>query len=117
MPSRHQVRIPARIACLCVASASLPAANANVDAAAPGHQPGCGGPTDPIEVVLLFDMQATLFHSLPIAGLLVTPDAFAERVLLNPRLRATVSQPSSGMGAAYPIAGSSAVGTRADLPD
>jgi len=109
--------IPARIACLGIASAWVAAAVANGDAAAPGGPPACGGPTDPIEVQLPLEMQASLFHSLPIAGLVVTPDAVAERVLLDPRLRATTSQPSSGKGAAYPIPESSAVSTRADPSD
>jgi hypothetical protein len=103
MPSRNQVGIRARIACLSLASASIPLAG--------------GGPTDPIEVVFPPELQASLFHSLPIAGLLVTPDAIAERVLLNPRLRATTSQPSSGKGTAYPIPESNVVSTRADPPD
>ena len=70
-----------------------------------------------MEIVLPLEMQANLFHSLPIAGFMVTPDAIAQLVLLNPRLRATTGQPSSGNGAAYPIDKSSVVGTRADLSD
>jgi hypothetical protein len=115
MTINHLLGIPARLACLVVAGAWMPAAVANVDAAAPGSHPACGGAADPIEVQLPLEMQASLFHSLPIAGLLVTPDDIAERVLLDPRLRATASQPSSGKGAAYPIPESSAVSTRADL--
>ena len=117
MSSRHLVGIPVHIACLGILCMCMPAAAANVDAAAPDQSPACGTATDPIEIALPLEMQASLFHSLPIAGLLVTPDAIAERVLRNPRLRATASQPSSGKGAAYPIPESSAVSTRADLPD
>jgi len=116
MSNNHQVGIPARIACLSVAGAWMPAAFATVDVANPGERAASGGPSDPIEVVLPFEMQANLFHSLPIAGLLVTPDAIAERVLLNPRLRATTSQPSSGKGAAYTIPESGVVSTHADPP-
>ncbi len=39
-----------------------------------------------MEIVLPLEMQANLFRSLPIAGLMVTPDAIAQLVLLNPRL-------------------------------
>ena len=70
-----------------------------------------------MEIVLPLEMQANLFRSLPIAGLMVTPDAIAQLVLLNPRLRATTGRPSSGNGTAYPIDESSVVGTRADPPD
>ena len=70
-----------------------------------------------MEIVLPLEMQANLFHSLPIAGLMVTPDAIAQLVLLNPRLRATTGQPSSGNGTAYPIDESSVVRTRADPSD
>jgi len=117
MTSNHRVGISVRLACLGIAVAWMPAAVAHVDAAAPGNHPARGGPTDPIEVFLPLEMQASLFHSLPIAGLILTPDAIAERVLLDPRLRATASQPSSGKGAAYTIPESSAVSTRADPSD
>jgi hypothetical protein len=62
-------------------------------------------------------LQAQFLHSLPIAGLLVTPDAIAERVLLNPRLRATIGVPSTGNGASGPVIEPGVVGTRADPPD
>jgi hypothetical protein len=100
------------LACLCV-----PAALASSIGQEAGERPGCGGPEDPMEIVLPLEMQANLFHSLPIAGLMVTPDAIAQLVLLNPRLRATTGQPSSGNGTAYPIGESSVVGTRADPSD
>ena len=70
-----------------------------------------------MEIVLPLEMQTNLFHSLPIAGFMVTPDAIAQLVLLNPRLRATTGQPSSGNWTAYPIDESIGVGTRADLSD
>ena len=95
----------------------MPVAYANATGQMPGNRAGCGGPEDPMEVVLPLEMQANLFHSLPIAGLMVTPDSIAQLVLLNPRLRATTGHPSSGNGTAYPIDESSGVGTRADPSD
>ncbi|MGH8243991.1 MAG: hypothetical protein ACRETY_11655, partial [Steroidobacteraceae bacterium] len=62
-------------------------------------------------------LHARLFHSLPIAGLLVTPDAVAQLVLMNPRLRATTAHPITGRGAAYPVFESGVVDTHADLGD
>jgi hypothetical protein len=100
------------LACLCA-----PAALASSTGQESGFGPGCGSPEDPMEVVLPLEMQADLFRSLPIAGLMVTPDSIAQLVLLNPRLRATTGQPSSGNGTAYPIHESSVVGTRADPSD
>lgn len=116
MSSSSQVGTRVRIACMSLASAWMPLAAASVVAGNPHDGTSCGR-SEAIEVALPLELQASLFHSLPIAGLLVTPDAIAERVLLNPRLRATASQPSSGKGAAYLIPESSVVSTRADPPD
>ena len=107
----------ARVVCVSLAGACIPVAGATVAGGEPSEQPGCGGPENAIELALPPEMQARLFHSLPIAGLMVTPDAIAERVLTNPRLRATASQPSSGKGTAHPIPESGVVSTRADPPD
>jgi len=82
----------------------------------PGVRPG-SDPSNPVDVVLPPGLQGNFFRSLPIAGLLVTPDDIAQLMQTNPRLRATASQPSSGKGAAYPIPVSSAVSTRADPVD
>jgi hypothetical protein len=82
----------------------------------PGARPG-SDPSNPVDVVLPPGLQANFFRSLPIAGLLVTPDEIAQLMQTNPRLRATASQPSSGKGAAYPIPESSVVSTRADPVD
>ena len=92
-----------------------PAVNADTLHEPPGVRPG-SGPSNPVDVVLPPGLQGSYFRSLPIAGLLVTPDDIAQLMQTNPRLRATASQPSSGKGAAYPIPESSVVSTRAD-PD
>jgi hypothetical protein len=65
----------------------------------------------------LTSVQTQFLHSLPIAGLVVTPDAIAERVLPNPRLRATIGTPPTGKGASGPVMEPGVVGTRADPPD
>ena len=70
--------------------------------------------SNPVDVILPPEIQGAYFRSLPIAGFLVTPDDIGQLVQMNPRLRATASQPSSGKGAAYPIPESSVVSTRAD---
>lgn len=100
------------LACFC-----MPAANASSTGQESRGRPGCGGPEDPMEIVLPLDLQANLFHSLPIAGFMVTPDLIAQLVLMNPRLRATTGHPTSGMGTAYPIYESNVVDTRADRAD
>jgi hypothetical protein len=92
------------------------AVDANTQQEPPGVRPG-SDPSNPIDVILPPGLQATYFRSLPIAGLLVTPDDIAQLMQTNPRLRATASQPSSGKGAAYPIPESSVVSTRADPVD
>jgi hypothetical protein len=113
MPSDFSA-IPAILAFI----AGSPMASAvDVDPLQPVPALAGSDPSNPIDVSLPPELQGNDFHSLPIAGLVVTPDAIAERVLLNPRLRATVSQPFSGMGAAYPIPESSAVSTHADPSD
>ena len=99
----------------CIAGNPLPPAVAADAREPPAARPG-PLPATPVDAGLASEWPDSLFHSLPIAGLVVTPDAIAERVLQNPRLRATASQPSSGKGAAYPIPESSAVSTRADPP-
>ena len=96
-------------------SPMAPAVNADTLHEPPAGRPG-SGPSNPVDVVLPPGLQGSFFRSLPIAGLLVTPDDIAQLMQTNPRLRATASQPSSGKGAAYPILESSVVSTRAD-PD
>lgn len=113
MPKSH-VGFPARVITLMLACHCMPAAFANSTGHEPRERPGCGGPADPMDIVLPLEMQANLFRSLPIAGLMVTPDSIAQLVLLNPRLRATTGQPSSGNGTAFPINESGVVDTRAD---
>lgn len=81
------------------------------------RSPACGTQENPIEVVLPADFQASLFHSLPIAGLVSTPDAMAERVLQDPRLRATAVTHLTGKGVAHPVHKPGVVCTHADLPD
>ncbi len=111
----NQLRITARIVAICVACAALPIAAAHANGRVTVNPQACGSPTDPIEVLLPFEMQASYFHSLPIAGLLVTPDNVAQRVLTNPRARATTAKPLSGKkGQAYAIDPSNVVDTRAD---
>jgi hypothetical protein len=117
MSNARRVGSPARVACLGLASALSSAASAHAVVQAAPDCPGCGSRESPIEVALPFALQAQFFHSLPIAGFLVTPDAIAERVLLNPRLRAPTGQPLTGMGQVNPIPGSGVGGTRADPPD
>jgi len=78
---------------------------------------GCGTRENPIEVLLPPELQAQLFHSLPIAGLLSTPDSVAQRVLQDPRLRATTAPSLTGMGRAHPVSQPGVVCTRADLFD
>lgn len=117
MSNLSQPRILARLAGLVVACATLPLAHAGSSAHEPPGASASGAPDDPIEVVFPPGMHARLFHSLPIAGLLVTPDAVAQLVLMNPRLRATTAHPITGRGAAYPVNESGAVDTHADLGD
>jgi len=107
-------RFPARLTSLCRVSVLLPFPGAR----AMGHEISgrsiYGGPDESLEVVLPFELQASFFHSLPIAGLMVTPDQIAQRVLLNPRLRVTTGLPISGKGIAIPIDESDVVDTHAD---
>ena len=116
MTKTRLARISARIACLCLASAWAPVSATRALGDDVRDVPG-SGPDNAIEVVLPPELQAMLFHSLPIAGLLVTPDTIAERVLTHPRLRATAAPPITGKGEVYPVRESGAVGTRADLTD
>jgi hypothetical protein len=103
MSSFNQVRFTARIVAFCVACAALPFAAANPNGRATVAQQTCGSAGNPVEVLLPFEMQVSYLHSLPTAGLLVTPDAVAQRVLMDPRLRATTSLPTTGKGVVYPI--------------
>ena len=115
MTSSKQVRFIARIAAFCFACAALPYAAANPNARATASSQTCGSQGDPIEVALPFEMQASYLNSLPIAGLLVTPNGVAQRVKLNPRVRATTATPVSGKkGLAHPNDPSNVVDTRAD---
>ncbi|MEX0733756.1 MAG: hypothetical protein WD944_08280 [Steroidobacteraceae bacterium] len=79
MPAKNQVRF--------LASLLIPVAQAGASGQEPPTPAAGGGPDHPIEVLLPFEMQASFFHSLPIAGLMVTPDQIAQLVLTNPRLR------------------------------
>lgn len=73
-----------------------------------------GEPEYPIEELPPIEMHTDIFHSLPIAGHMVTPDQVAERVMTNPRLRVTAGLPYSGKGTANPIHQSGVAGTHAD---
>ena len=117
MSNIRQVGSRARVALLGLASALASAAGAHAAVADVDVCTGCGSRASPVEVILPFELQAQFLHSLPIAGLLVTPDAIAERVLLNPRLRATIGVPFTGKGASGPVIEPGVVGTRADPPD
>jgi hypothetical protein len=119
MSNDRQVGFFARVALLGLASALASAASAHAAVADADVNvcTGCGSRASPVEVILPFELQAQFLHSLPIAGLLVTPDAIAERVLLNPRLRVTIGVPSTGKGASGPVIEPGVVGTRADPPD
>ena len=115
MSNASRIRITARIVAVRVICAALPVAAAHANGRVTVNPQTCGSPADPIEVLLPFEMQASYFHSLPIAGLLVTPDSVAQRVPPNPRARATTARPLSGKkGQAYPNDLSNVVDTRAD---
>jgi hypothetical protein len=118
MSGAIQHRFAARLAGLGLAFLAPVVAGAHSASAAgtaAGHG-ACGSREHPIEVVLPFELQANLFHSLPIAGLLVTPDAIAERVLTDPRLRATTDSSLTGMGGPYLVDRPGVVDTHADPP-
>ncbi len=117
MSRMNQVRIPARLVAAAVATASIPFVYAHAISRESRERPGYGGPENAIEIALPPEVQARIFHSLPIAGLVVTPDTVAQPVLMNPRVRAAAGQPSSGKGAALLIDESGVVGTRAELFD
>jgi hypothetical protein len=87
------------------------ATNGQAEAAQAGESPG-----NPLDVIFPFELQAAAYRSLPIAGLIVTPDDLAQLVLTNPRLRATTNRSSSGKGTAFPIETSGVVLVRADPP-
>ncbi|HEY8266055.1 MAG TPA: hypothetical protein VIG03_05730 [Steroidobacteraceae bacterium] len=115
MSNSSRIRITTRIVAVHMICAALPVAAAQANGRVTVNPQTCGSPTDPIEVLLPFEMQASYFHALPIAGLLVTPENAARRVLTNPRARATTARPLSGKkGPAYPNDPSNVVDTRAD---
>lgn len=115
MSNSNQVRFTARFVALCVACAAPSFAAANPNGRAMASSQACGSQGDPSEVVLPFETQASYLHSLPIAGLVATPDGAAQRMLMNPRVRATTTRPDSGKkGMAHPIDPSNVVDARAD---
>ena len=116
MSKTNRIRITARIiAVRVICCAALPMGAAHANGRAPVSPQACGSQGDPIEVALPFEMQASYLNSLPIAGLLVTPNGVAQRVKLNPRVRATTATPVSGKkGLAHPNDPSNVVDTRAD---
>ena len=115
MSISNRVRFTSRILAFCVACAALPIAAANPNGRATVSSQTCGSQGDPIEVVLPYEMQASYLHSPPIAGLLVTPDQVAQRVLKKPRVRATTVIPVSGKkGLAHLNDPSNVVDARAD---
>src|SRR5262245_2570800 len=114
MSNGRQVGSPARVAFFGLASVLSSAASAHAVALDASGCAGCGSRASPIEIVLPIELQAQLLYSLPIAGHLVTPDAIAERVLQNPRLRATIGATSTGKGASGPVLEPGVGGTRAD---
>jgi hypothetical protein len=118
MSGETQYRLPTCLAAfaLAIGVPSIAGAHSEGAAASQNGHGACGSREHPIEVMLPFELQAKLFHSLPIAGLLVTPDAIAERVLTNP-LRATTDQPLTGNGGPYLVGRPGVVDTHADPPD
>ncbi len=107
----------ARIAAVCGVSSLVPLVQAGAEhvpesPAVPGN-----AREQAVEVVLPFDLQRTFSRSLPIAGLIVTPDQVAQLVLMNPRLRVTTDLPTSGKGTASSIGESNVADTHADLID
>jgi hypothetical protein len=110
-----QIGSPSRILGTCLVALLIPWARAGVAERDAAAMPGTGSADDPIEVILPFEMQASFFHSLPIAGHLVTPDQVAQLVQMNPRLRVTTGQPFSGTGTAQTMDQSNVVDTHADL--
>jgi hypothetical protein len=114
MSQSNQLRFTTRLVAFAIACTASLFVQADADRRATTDQQACGTQGNPIDVMLPYEMQASYLHSLPIAGLLVTPDAAAQRVLSDPRLRATTAKPTSGKGMAYPIDPSSVVVTRAD---
>ena len=115
MTKSNRIRITARIIAVRVICAALPIGAAHASGRAPVAPQACGSQGDPIGVVLPYEMQASYLNSLPIAGLLVTPDDAGQRVNLNPRVRATTATPVSGKkGLAHPRFPSNVVVTRAD---
>jgi len=115
MSISNQVRFTSRIVAICMICAALPVAAAPASGRASVNPQACGSPTDPNEVLLPYEMQASYFHSQPIAGLLVTPDDLAQRMITTPRGHATTAKPLSGKsGTANPISRSRNVGRRAD---
>jgi hypothetical protein len=110
-----QIGSPSRILGSCLVALLIPWASTSVAERDAAAMSGTGSRLDPIEVILPFEMQASFFHSLPIAGHVVTPDQVAQLVQMNPRLRVTTGQPSSGTGAPQATNQSIVVDTHADL--
>ena len=115
MSNANRVRITARIVAVRMICAVLPVAAAHANGRVTVNPQACGSPTEPVEVLLPYEMQGSFFQSLPIAGLPETPDALAQRMITTPRVPATTARPLSGKsGPAYPISRSRNVGRRAD---
>lgn len=117
MSKSKEFRFLARLGSVCLVSLLIPMAQAEAIGQEAADRFARGGSENPLEVVLPFEMQARFFHSLPIAGLMVTPDDVAQLVLMNPRLRVTTGWPISGKGIAIPIDESDVVDTPADPID
>jgi len=110
-------RFLVRLAVLCLVVLLTPFAIGLAISQAIAGRTGDGGIEEPLEVVLPLEMQASIFHSLPIAGHMVTPDQIAQQVLKNPRSRATTGLPISGTGTAVPLEERGVVDALADPMD
>ena len=72
-------------------SPMAPAVNADTLHEPPAVRPG-SGPSNPVDVVLPPGLQGSFFRSLPIAGLLVTPDDIAAINALDTGVRGGPNQ-------------------------
>jgi hypothetical protein len=109
-----QIRFPVRIGAVSLVTLLLPMTQVDAISQPRMTEAAYAGSGLANEIRLPVEMQTSLFHSLPIAGHMVTPDQVAERVMTNPRLRVTAGLPYSGKGTANPIYQSGVADTHAD---
>lgn len=103
MPTADEIRYLARLTTIGVLVLLTPLAVGLAISRAVTHRIAVARPAPLPDVALPLDMQGSISHSLPIAGLLVTPDDVAQQVVPNPRMRVTTGTPVSGRGSADPI--------------